>query len=113
MSVHDIGDEITLWAVFRDEEGAQAAPTTVTLAVRDPDGDYEVITHEAAAAEDEEAAEAATGETLTGVTGVYKATLAIDQAGIWVYRWVGEGTVAEVEPSVFYVRPDPIGVISS
>lgn len=113
MSVHDVGDVVTLWAVFRDEAGVQADPSTVTLTVREPQGDVVDVPAVAAEAEDEEAAEAATGQTLTDVTGVYRAELEITQGGRYRYKWEGTGTVDEVEASSFYVRRDLVGSVES
>ena len=104
----DVGDVLTLWAAFRDQTGAQAAPTAVVLTVRKPDGTSSVVANSAASAPDETLAETATGQMLSGVTGVYKATLTIDQAGTWRYRWAGTGAVAEMEQGVFMVRRDRV-----
>lgn len=101
---HDVGDAVRLWAVFRDEAGAQADPGLVTLAVRHPDYTVEDIPTEPAEAGDETLAEEAMGETLTGVTGVYKAVVEPDAGGVWWYRWAGEGAVMEAEESWFAVN---------
>lgn len=113
MAIHDIGDVVTLWAVFRDEDGAQTDPTTVTLSVRDPQGNVTDAGADAAEAGDEEAAEAATGETLTGVTGVYRADLPVTLGGRWRYRWDATGDIAESETGSFYARRDLVGEIES
>lgn len=112
MAVHDIGDLVTLWAVFRNEAGTQTAPTTVTLTIRKPDGTVEEATVVAVEAGEETQAEAATGETLSGVTGVYKAEIGVTQSGTWRGRWDGDGAVQEVGEVRFYVRPDMVGEVS-
>lgn len=108
MATHDIGDVVTLWAIFRNSAGAQTA-TTATLMVRTPDGEETEATVAPAQASDEAAAEAATGETLSGVTGVYKATIDIDQSGRWEYRWEGSGAVTEATEGQFRVRRQHVG----
>ena len=109
---YDIGDAVVLYAVFRDEAGDQADPTAVTLLVRDPSGNTAEESNAAAQAGDETAAETATGQTLSGVTGVYKATVTVDEAGWWHYKWVGSGNVAEMEASWIEVRRDRVGAAS-
>lgn len=110
---HDVGDVVTLWVVFRDQTGAQADPDNVTLTVRDPHGGVTQVTNVAAAAEDEEAAEEATNQTLDGVVGVYRADLELDLSGRWRYKWEGTGAVDEVEASRLYVRRDMVGTAES
>jgi hypothetical protein len=110
--IADIGDLVTLWQVFRDGTGAQADPDTVTLTVRKPDGTVYEETSTAAEAEDEAAAEEATGATLSGVDGVYKAEIDVDQSGTWRLRWDGTGAVQESATDSFYVRPDMVGEVS-
>jgi hypothetical protein len=105
LAAHDVGDLVRVWAVFRDMSGAQAAPDTVTLVARAPDGTEATVANTPAAAEDEAAAEAATGEALSGVTGVYRGDIAVDQAGAWWYRWQGIGTVSKAGESSFRVKP--------
>ena len=104
MNVHDIGDVVSLWSVFRNELGVQTAPTAVTLTVRRPTGAVALVTNRAAEAGEETLAEAATGQTLSGVTGVYRGDVDIDVAGLWWYRWQGTGTVVEAEEGSFGVR---------
>jgi hypothetical protein len=90
--------------VFRDIDGDQAAPTAVTLIVRDPSDNDGTVGNSAATADDVTAAAAATGQTLVDETGVYKADVTVDEAGWWHYEWTGTGAVAEVEPGWFEVR---------
>jgi hypothetical protein len=101
--MHDIGDAVRLWVVWRNEAGVQTAATT-TLHVRKPDGTVTLVANSSAAVEDETLAEAATGQTLSGVTGVYKAQVTADQAGRHDYRWTATGAVTEVSEGWFDVR---------
>ena len=110
-SDHDIGDAVRLWCVFRDEVGVQAAPTTVTLTVRHPDGTVEDVETLEAIEADLTAAQAATGQTLEDEVGVYKAVVTPDIDGWWLYKWSGAGAVVEQEPGWFAVRRDRVGVV--
>jgi hypothetical protein len=109
LAAHDVGDVIRLWAVFRDAAGAQVAPTTVELTVRTPAGAVSTATVTPAEVADETLAEAATGETLSGVTGVYRSDVAITQSGRWWYRWAGSGSLVEAEEGRFDVRQRRVG----
>jgi hypothetical protein len=104
----DIGDVVTIWGVFRDAAGTQAA-TTASLAFLRPgatssEGAY--VT--AAQAADETIAETDMGITLSGVTGLYRADIIIDTAGTWWYRWQGVGAVAQRETGWFQVRRERV-----
>jgi hypothetical protein len=105
---HDIGDAVRLWAAFYDELGAQAAPDTVTLIVRDPSDNDTTISNGGASAGDLAIASAAVGATLAATTGVYKAVVNADEAGVWWYEWTGTGTVDEVQSGFFEVRRRPV-----
>lgn len=109
MAQHDIGDAVRLWCVFRDESGDQAAPTSVTLIVRDPSGNDASVATTPATAGDVTNAATATGQTLTDETGVYKASVTVDEAGFWHYEWTGTGAVVEVEPGWLEVRRRRVG----
>lgn len=104
MATHDVGDLVTLWSVFTDALGAQADPTAVTLTVRDPSGVESSVTPSPAVEGDLPVASAATGQTLTDVTGVYKGEVAIDSSGLWRYRWEGTGAITEAGEGSFHVR---------
>ena len=109
MADHDIGEAVRLWAVFRDIDGDQAAPSTVTLIVHHPDGEDESVDNDPAGSGDVTAAATATGQTLVDETGVYYADVTPDEAGWWQYEWTGTGAVAEVEPGWFAVRRRRVG----
>lgn len=111
MATHDIGDAVRLWVAFRDEANAQTAPDTVELYVRAPDGEVTLVANAAADGADETLAEAALGETLSGVTGVYKAVVVPDEAGTWRYRWEATGSVTERQAGWFDVRLDRVGSV--
>ena len=76
-----------LYAVVRDESGDQVEPADMVLTIEDPSGlvsEPEVLEVDQAGLA--EAAEAL-GETLTGVTGVYKATVTPHLPGTWKVHW--------------------------
>jgi hypothetical protein len=111
MAEHEVGDVVTLFAVFRDLDGAQADPTTLTLALEDPDGNDSSVSPEAAETGDLARAELATGETLSGTTGVYLANIPVDRHGTWRYRWLGTGAVAKGKQGAFLVERLRVGEV--
>lgn len=75
------GTKATIHAVFRDEEGAFADPEGVlTLEIVDPDGG----THTYAA-----------GELVHDSAGKYHKDRVFDVSGLWNYRWLVNGQVAD------------------
>ncbi len=87
----NVGDVALLTAVFRDAGGNPSDPTSVTLQVHKPN-DATPIT---------------VPTTRTGV-GTYQATIALDQAGVWRYRWTSTGTPTVAEGGDFLVTEVPI-----
>lgn len=87
MATYDIGDVVKLTGTFRDVDGDLANPTTVTLTVLEPDGTT------------------STPSASSSSTGIYTATVTIDQSGTWRYRWEGTGDVVTAEEGSFDVRP--------
>lgn len=88
---YDIGDTRRLSVQFSDVGGAPAAPTTVTFALREPDGDLTSYATPAA-------------QIVNTGTGAYYVDWTITQAGRHVYRWNGTGAVSAVEQGEFYAR---------
>lgn len=79
-----VGDSIELRTTFT-VDGVPTNPTAVTLTVRAPDGTTTTPT------------------PANTATGVYEATVSADQAGTWIYRWQGTGTVVGADEGTFYV----------
>jgi hypothetical protein len=104
MATHDVGDLVTIWAVFRDAYGAQANPTTIALTVQAPGAEAADVSAVQAIEAELPIAETATGETLTDETGVYKGEVEVDTSGLWRYRWEGTGAVTEAGEGSFLVR---------
>jgi hypothetical protein len=104
MASHDVGDIRTVWAVFRNTAGTQTATTAALTYIKPGATTSLAATVLPAEAGDEAAAEAALEETLSGVTGVYKAALTLDTEGVWYYRWEGTGSVTEAGGGFFTVR---------
>jgi len=80
-----IGDNIVLTTTFT-VDGTPTAPTAVVLTIKAPDGTE------------------TTPANSTSSVGVYTATVPVDQAGTWAYRWVGSGAAVGVDEGTFYVR---------
>jgi uncharacterized protein YfaS (alpha-2-macroglobulin family) len=82
----DVGDQVTLFADFKNVAGAAADPTAVVVTVRSPSGvtTTPAVTHPA--------------------LGRYEANLSIDQHGTWHYRFAGTGALVAVEEGSFVVR---------
>jgi hypothetical protein len=72
---HDIGDKVTLKALFYNKKKALADPTAISLKIKDPGGN-----------------EAAQTPTRVG-EGTYTYDLIFDEAGLWYFRWEATGAV--------------------
>lgn len=88
---YDIGDLVRMAVTFKNDGGAIADPTTVTLSVMKP-GDTVATT---------------VAPVKDGI-GVYHGDITIDRAGSWYYRWVGTGAVVAAEETRFYVRASAV-----
>jgi hypothetical protein len=86
MATYDIGDAVRVSVTFRNEAGALANPTSVTLTVRAPD---ETVT---------------TVSNSTSTTGIYSGVVTPDAEGVWRYRFTGTGAVAQAQEGMFTVR---------
>lgn len=89
-TTHDIGDTKVLTGTFRNASGALANPTTVTLRVRKPDGTTSTVSNS------------------NSSTGIYTASVPLDQSGVWRYKWWGTGAVAEAGEGWFTVRRERV-----
>jgi hypothetical protein len=90
-STYEFGDVAVLSVTFT-VAGAPTDPTAVTAEVLTPDGTRTSYS---------------TPQIVHDGTGAYHLDLDCDQAGEWVYEFVGTGAAADVETGVFYVKPDP------
>jgi hypothetical protein len=84
--IRDVGDLVALATVLRDSAGAVNNAATMALLVTKPDGST-----------------ATPAVTNTGAGGIYTATVTVDQAGTWLYRWTASGAVVSVEADQFTV----------
>ena len=84
--LYDIGDEVGLECVFRDEDGAVTDPGSVTCEVRPPSG------------------ENATPDVTSLSAGTYVATYQPAVAGLHRYRFAGTGSSMAAEEGHFTVR---------
>ena len=91
MTVYDVGDAIQLATSVTDTTGA-AADATMGLTVTKPDGTTTspAISHPG--------------------TGSYTATLTIDQAGTWFFKWSASGNVTAVDSGQF-TAADPAPLV--
>jgi hypothetical protein len=87
---YDFGSAIVLTGKFADVNGNPLAPTNVRLRVMDP-GQLE--------------------NTYTSfsnpTTGTYNYTLTVMKAGVWYYRFEGDGAVVAVGDQAFNVNATP------
>lgn len=86
MNRYDIGDTVRVTATFRNELSALADPDAVTCTFRRPSGTN---------------VEATPSSTSTGV---WTASVTIDQSGVWRYRVTGTGSNSIAEEGSFVVR---------
>lgn len=87
-TAHVIDTAVQVQGTFTDLAGAATNPTAVTLTVRSPSG---LVT---------------TPSATNTATGVYTATITLDEAGEWSYWWQGTGAVVAAGDGVIYARLD-------
>ncbi len=92
VNLYDLGDVATVSAVFTDDGGTAADPTTVTASVRAPDNTVTAYT-------------VTPGEIVKDSVGHYHLDIACTQSGDYFYRFVGVGAVTAARPGTFTVRP--------
>ena len=93
-----VGDTVHLETGFY-VDGTLTDPTTVTLVVTDASGNTEgTYTY-------------AGGTVTKSSTGVYYKDLAVDEDGVWEYKWTATGTVADVSDGTFTVWPVTVDTI--
>jgi hypothetical protein len=90
MAKYDKGDLVRLSAAFT-VAGVATDPTTVTLKVQDPSGNEATYTY-------------ALGQVTKDSAGAYHYDLAIDETGLWTYRWAGTGAVVTAGEANLYAR---------
>lgn len=92
MNTYDIGDQVRLEVIFRDEDGVEHDPTAVLCTVKESDGDtlYYAYGDDPALTRDN--------------TGTYYLDLIATKAGTWSYRWQGSGALTAAAEGSFIVR---------
>jgi len=83
---YDLGSAVILTGAFADISGNATAPTNVRLRVEDPTATETVYT-----------------SFSNPSLGVYSYTLICLTAGVWRYRWEGDGAVTAVADAAFVV----------
>jgi len=90
---YDVGDQVICQALFTSAAtGAAVDPTDVYFQVKDPSGNITTYHYGV----DPEVAKLAVGQ--------YTATVNIDEAGIWYYRWYSTGIGMAAGENVFNVK---------
>ena len=89
-NTYDIGDQVRFSCAF-SVSGSATDPTPVALNVKAPSGNTAPYTY-------------ALAEIIKDSTGNYHKDVAIDEAGIWIARWVGAGAVAAATEEYILVR---------
>lgn len=90
MTTYDLGDAVYLFSNLADPTTGLPANATAALAVTKPDGSAGSI-----------------GSINNPSTGAYNAsTTAVDQTGVWVYKWTFSGSLTGVDSGQFTVS-DP------
>jgi hypothetical protein len=94
MATYDVGDKISLTALFKNSSATLTDPTVTKLRYEDPSGNETTLTYgtDPASSIDKTA------------TGTFVAYLTLDEAGTWYYRWIGTGAVVAQEEGTFDVR---------
>lgn len=90
VNAYDVGDVVRLTGTFA-VGGTNTDPSTVTLYVEDPGGNVATLTY-------------ADEELTKSGTGVYYYDQAIDEAGLWKYRFVGTGAAAAAVQGRLFAR---------
>jgi hypothetical protein len=86
MTTYDVGDLVRLTVEFQDASGADADPTTVTVAVK-VGGVSNTWT-----------------DAVKDATGKYHKDVSITAPGAYTYRWIGTGTVQAASEGRFFVK---------
>lgn len=84
------GQLVRVYMRFKDDDGALADPTSVTLKVENPAGTVSTYTY-------------AGGHITKESTGVYFYDIDANQAGRWYYRTVGAGALQAAGQDSFMV----------
>lgn len=94
INVHHKGDLVRVSGVFKDINGTEVDPTTITLKVLDPSGNETSYGY---------------GESPETVerdsTGNFHVDVEADEAGDWFYWWESTGAGQGAEPGQWVVEP--------
>lgn len=94
MATYDVGDKISLTALFKNSAAVLTDPTVVKMRYEDPSGNETTLTYGTSPETD----------ITKSATGTYVAYLTLDEAGTWYYRWIATGAVVAQEEGTFDVR---------
>lgn len=97
-NVYDVGDRTEISASFTDPNSGDEPidPTTVKVHYKKPDGTVTTKVH------------GTDVEVVKEDTGDYKIEITLDAAGVWRYRWEGEGAAIAAEEGQLLVRAQEV-----
>lgn len=90
---YHIGDLRRIAGAFKNDAGTATDPTTVRFEFLTPAGVKTTYVYPTNA------------QLVKDSTGNYHVDLTLTEAGLWFYRWEGEGAVHEADEGEFMVQP--------
>lgn len=93
INTYQKGDLPRLTALFKNSAGTATDPTTVRFKYTTPAGATTTLVY------------GVDGALVKDSTGNYHVDLSLTAAGMWFYRWEGEGTVQSVQEGELTVEP--------
>lgn len=86
----DKNDVVRIQVTFKNSAGTPTDPTDVTVVVKAPSGTETTYDYNP-------------GDIVRSSAGVYYLDVTANATGMWVFRWTGTGTVAQIDEGQFYV----------
>lgn len=91
IAVYQKGDLRRISATFKNSAGVATDPTAVSFKYTKPSGTTTTLVY------------GVDGALVKDSTGNYHVDLSLTERGRWFYRWIGTGTVEEVDEGEFEV----------
>lgn len=92
LPAYDKGDLVRSSVAFLNASSVATDPTTITVKVEDPSQNESTYVYGTDA------------DVVKDSTGNYHLDVTPDETGTWVVRWIGTGTVAQVDEDPFYCK---------
>lgn len=86
----DKNDVVRIQTTFTNTAGTATDPTDVSIVVKPPSGTETTYDYNP-------------GDIVKSSTGIYYLDVTANATGMWVFRWTGTGTVAQIDEGQFYV----------